>query len=30
VYCLNVAEFAVVDAALARAEADELAGHRQT
>jgi hypothetical protein len=29
-YCLNVAEYAVVDAALARAEADELAGHTQT
>jgi hypothetical protein len=29
-YCLNVAEYAVVDAALARVEADELAGHTQT
>ncbi len=30
VYCLNVAEYAVVDAALARAEADELAGRTRT
>jgi hypothetical protein len=29
-YCLNVAEYAVIDAALARAEADELARHTQT
>jgi hypothetical protein len=29
-YCLNVAEYAVVDAALARAEADELAGRTQS
>jgi hypothetical protein len=29
-YCLNVAEYAVIDAALARAEADEVAGHTHT
>ena len=29
-YCLNVAEYAVVDAALARVEARELAGHPRT
>ena len=28
-YCLNAAEYAVIDAALARAEADQLAGHTQ-
>ena len=29
-YCLNVAEYAVVDAALARADANELADHTRT